>query len=524
MNEFNKFKRKVLLEHFLKMLLISLTILFTVLAIICLLGILKVINIPLWSYFVIGAGSFIVSFIVLYFAFKPNDLKIAKRIDNGLNLNAKTETMIEFKDKEGALYEIQRNDAKQILASKTLKMLPMTVGLALIIVTIVAFSLGTASTSVLVATEVAKANTADPDDPGDNPDGPGHGEEDDDALDSRYVAGIKNIIRNVNDSKISEELKNQTDDHSDENSYVDLLYKLIDQVKAVEKLQEETKMSRAAEDEELDPTLVILQKLVTDNVDDVYIALGNVNCIDKIGEAFMEANHPNVNALGQSIRQHDAKKVENSLVNACYAISNVGGEYGGYTSSIADAVSNFLKDYNTALSQSKSDKNDVVYKALVGFGTALNRLDNPTATQIELLRIEHSSTICEAVEIEGLNASMALSIEKSLKRLFGIKMEDPSSDEEKGDLYFPENEGGDNHFSSDSDEDKKDNDGGLGGDDVEYGAKSQFFDPEKGYVDYGEVLNDYYIIVYQMVKDGTISESDGEYILQYFASLRGSKN
>ena len=74
----------------------------------------------------IGIGSAVTLVVGMAFFLikRPTDKRVAKRLDISFGLNEKVQTMVAFRDEEGAMIEIQRNDTESILSeihSKRLK-------------------------------------------------------------------------------------------------------------------------------------------------------------------------------------------------------------------------------------------------------------------------------------------------------------------------------------------------------------------------------------------------------------------
>ncbi|MDE5943149.1 MAG: hypothetical protein K2H30_02960 [Clostridia bacterium] len=63
------------------------------------------------------------------------------------------------------------------------------------------------------------------------------------------------------------------------------------------------------------------------------------------------------------------------------------------------------------------------------------------------------------------------------------------------------------------------NNGGLGNGDMVYGSDDIIYDPDKGYVSYGEVINDYYSRVLGQIIEGSIPEDIASILTNYFDML-----
>lgn len=128
MNEnFNKFKKRLLLEHTLRTALFALAIGLTTAGLV--VGITALCSAMIhWAiYLGIGLAAFVLSFVLLFVFTKPDDKKVAARVDEDLELQEKVATMVEYKDQNGLLIDRQRDDADYRLEEKPAKAVPLKV-------------------------------------------------------------------------------------------------------------------------------------------------------------------------------------------------------------------------------------------------------------------------------------------------------------------------------------------------------------------------------------------------------------
>lgn len=128
MNEnFNKFKKRLLLEHTLRTTLFALAIGLTTAGLV--VGITALCSAMIhWAiYLGIGLAAFVLSFVLLFVFTKPDDKKVAARVDEDLELQEKVATMVEYKDQNGLLIDRQRDDADYRLEEKSAKAVPLKV-------------------------------------------------------------------------------------------------------------------------------------------------------------------------------------------------------------------------------------------------------------------------------------------------------------------------------------------------------------------------------------------------------------
>ena len=130
MNEnFLALKRKILVGLIIKSVLLGLALGSVVSASIALVQklVYDFIDIRLC---VICGSSLLVGVALLYFLICiPTNKRIAKRLDKTLSLNEKVQTMLAYKDVDGAIFELQRNDTDKSLSGVKIK----SIGLKIII-------------------------------------------------------------------------------------------------------------------------------------------------------------------------------------------------------------------------------------------------------------------------------------------------------------------------------------------------------------------------------------------------------
>lgn len=190
MNEgFISFKKKILKEHLTKCLILSISIGLIVFGTLFLLWKFKVISLPIWA--VIGIPIILLAgiFCAIYFIFKPNDKKIAKRVDNELKLNEKVQTMVDYKDSNEFIACLQREDTENKLKNISLKTLKFNLPIALIILGVVGIATTTTAVSIPVRHE---QNPIEPEKPF--------------TLTELQIQKIKEIIANINNSEIDANL------------------------------------------------------------------------------------------------------------------------------------------------------------------------------------------------------------------------------------------------------------------------------------------------------------------------------
>ncbi|MGN0805886.1 MAG: hypothetical protein ACI4MC_02510 [Candidatus Coproplasma sp.] len=142
----------------------------------------------LWAYYLlIGAGVAACCTLPFYFLLRPNDKRLAAKLDKDYSLKQKVQTMVEFADREGAIVSLQREQTNEALAIAA-KSLPDLKGLLKFVI-IPVLAVAIACVSILIpakkTTEVLPGFT----------------------LTATQRTAVNNLISDVNSSDLSAGLK-----------------------------------------------------------------------------------------------------------------------------------------------------------------------------------------------------------------------------------------------------------------------------------------------------------------------------
>lgn len=112
---FLKFKRKLLLARIFKSLLAALSV-GAIAGGVCLgLSRLAIVGFEPMLSLPIGAGAFLLTFIIFYLSLRTSDKKLARRLDSDFALHEKVQTALAFEGESGGMIELQREDAEETL-------------------------------------------------------------------------------------------------------------------------------------------------------------------------------------------------------------------------------------------------------------------------------------------------------------------------------------------------------------------------------------------------------------------------
>lgn len=123
--EFEKIRKKIRLNTLIKSVLLGTS--FGLLSVGVLLLVFKLKEIaflPLY-YILIGIGGAVLVFIASFLILNRNEKSIARKLDRDLGFGEKVQTMVEFKDEEGDMIALQRQDADERLGNASPKALKL---------------------------------------------------------------------------------------------------------------------------------------------------------------------------------------------------------------------------------------------------------------------------------------------------------------------------------------------------------------------------------------------------------------
>ncbi|MCF0112825.1 MAG: hypothetical protein HUJ60_02490, partial [Bacilli bacterium] len=129
MKDFERFKKKMMIEHAVKSALVALGSGLIGAAIAIAFCLMIAPSTVIWGAIIAGVVFAGAGFAIFFIYARPSDKKIAMRVDKELGLQEKCATMIEYQGKEGIILEKQREDAKVRLAEKPTKALPLRVSI-----------------------------------------------------------------------------------------------------------------------------------------------------------------------------------------------------------------------------------------------------------------------------------------------------------------------------------------------------------------------------------------------------------
>lgn len=464
---FNKFKKKIILEVLIKCLVFSFSL--GLIAFSLPLLIIKIMKIQFNILYLvlIGLGVFILMFGFLFLLLKPNNKKVAKKIDKDLDLKEKVQTMIEFEHEEGMMIELQRENTISILSNTSIKKLSMRFGVFFFTFVILAMSLCVTAFAIPGYKEEVKETE----------------NEQEEIVDPNYelekyeILKIKEIIEKVEKSSINSSLKSK---------YVSKLYELIDQLEIVEKESE-------------------MKETVLGVISYVQVELDKVNTNNEIYGVLKVSDYGTVVTIATQINALDIEQLGNAIDGIEIAISGVYA-----------AIAELDVSFGRILKASKLDKTDELYIALIKLVDDLNAVKSTSdvTTEVKSVVDNNIDNILAAAQKQKDNKDIADYIEHELTILF--RLNEDSNTEGNGSG----NGSGSNGNGNEGNE-IVDNTGGLGKGEELFGSNDSFYDPESGKVVYGDVIAKYFGDILGKLDEGVIPEELREYFDYYYNILYG---
>ncbi len=469
-NKFKMFKNKILLETLIKAVVIGSSIGIISFAIPYIYFKIKDAEFKIFTLILISTILSVLVMGVLFLIWRPTDKKAAKRIDKTLGLNEKVQTMIEFQNDNNFVVELQKEQTINILNKIPLKKLTMKFGVMFFILIGLAFSL---------CVGVVAVSIEEPD-PGITDGGSGSGDKNDPIIETTdwHILAIIEIIEEVNKSTINENLKTK---------YKDILYDLIDKLMNNEYTEKER------------------IELITTVIDEVKLQLDIVNSNNEIYEILRVSEVKAVQELAIQLNILNENTIYNLIENFIILANN--SEQG---------IIEVDDQFRTLLVNSNLNKNDPLVSLLIKFGEDFRecrKADNINDALTEL--VENSrEPIMEVIRVQAENKEIADFIEYELKVIFGLISNEDGSKPSHGE--------GNVEQTPPSRDPNKTNTGGLGTGEVLFGSNDAFFDPDKGSVEYGDVLTSYYGTLLGKFEEGTIPEELREIFEVYFEKMFGT--
>ena len=440
---FRKFLRRARLGAALKAVAYALSVGFGTAAVLLLLIKRAVLGMQSITAILIAVGAMLAVGIPLFFIMRPGVRRVAQRLDRELSLGERVETALEFADREGGIYELQREDTESRLSAIPLKALKIRRVAAAIAVLAICASFLAASFIIPAAAEPEKPDVII------------------DGYEKDYrIAALRQLIERVNSDIYSEAAMRA--------EIVAVLESLIDAVEATEL---ESAMKGAA---------------VT-AVGDVSLILSYYNSSGALSTSFAESGSDELAALSRAFAKLDDDGAEDAIDDISALLR---------TGDLETGVPDFNSRLSVAIRQSGVTRaEDILYAALLAFmngvATVIDTAPPDFSKQLGDLCDDLVYAVSDAIFLQTDNKRIADVVTAELIAIFSLTKDDfyesgiePPVDSETGDLVTP---------PDDEDDDVEEgNSGGYGSGETLAGSDDTVYDDdENGYVKYKDVINKY---------------------------------
>lgn len=494
-DSFKKFKKRFLTEAIIKTSVCALSAgLFTAGVILLALKLSKI-SINAGYYVLIGVCVAAAVWGLVFCLFRRSEKAVAKRIDNENALGEKIQTMVEFADRDGDIYELQRSDAAQKLDSLPKRKPNIKHFWQYILIGVIAVA--------VFVTAVALPYQRK--DNGGKPDLPFNYSE-------RQEEALNQLVTEVNGSSLAA---------GDKQAVVTLLGSLSDSLK---KAATQSTMKIAV----LSTVSLTDTVLYTSNsFDNLAYVLNKTDDLKTLASA-IEDGAGFYKLSGIKFRTYDlVKQIEKNIDTLIRARTdeNVNAFKGIYNVTKADGLADKIMLMNTAIKDAAATVSgeDALKSVLSGFADGMTEvvegaagswsdtyLQETISSRLNSLSVQ----LTDALVPQSYKCVMDDYIRYRLIEIFSI------SEDELPRLLSGIVEVDSSSDPSQDPDDNKTQEGGYGKGDKIYGSNSYIYYPDTDeYVLYGEYLNVFRARMMEQLESGNLPEDLQESIKEYFRIL-----
>lgn len=454
---------------------------------------------------VLGGGA-LFTFLVSLLAYRKSDKKLALGLDTELKLNEKVQTMVAFRDQEGSVIDVQREDADNRLAEVKKVKLTTRGRLASVLAFFIAACMLVASVTLIP--QVVEAAEPEPD-----------------YEMSEYEKQLlQNLIEYVERSEAVEKEKE------------DILKTLRDlQTYLNDTVKESAKKDR-----------------VVNTILDVREAVDKVNFLDDIKNIANDRGFTAVNRFADAlIVLRATSKLGASMPEAFAAIeASLSPTRSEFTTIDSfERMGDFMNEVKAVIASVKNENlvtasTDPFISALSAFSEEVYEFCSGTTPEPSIVQEQFDiyffgnppfeeafaavlnqlnvKKVYDALAQENKNIEVGTYVEKQLMSIFNIAQEMLPGEE--GDIT--NNVGEDNEYAPPEEEtDQTITNGGLGDGNLLFGANDTIYYPEvEDFVQYGDALAFYQNKIIEMIESGMITDEKLiDYYSRYFDLLFGSE-
>ena len=499
--KFNKIKQKHLVWGIAKSAVCGVSIGLAVTGVLLLALKLSAISLAVWYYVLVGVGAALIGGAILFLLlFRPTDKQIAKRTDEDYALNERVQTALAYSNASGTLVQLQREDAEQRIQSLPKRKFSFARIWHFCLVFVLSLAIGLAG--VLVP---AKAKE----------DGP----VDDDTTPREVTelerVGVRELIANVEASALDEDLKASV------GAALNKLLTDLDEVKTEGTLKRAVNTAISATDAALTATLsyVGIGDALT-QAEQVYVG----QAVTKGGGVYRFYMLTEYDEL----RLFDAARYDASNAKVGKALTALRNNLAvSKSEGLVELLAKTSLGISTALAASGVNSEDALYANVESYAEGLWQIklhaegataDAELQNEINDLNANFTVNVTKTLSTQTYNAAVNVFVANRLKIIFGYSpLELAVTDPDKSDG------GSTNPNPGDSDsKDPSQSGGGGGSGEMEYGSDDMVWVPGRGYMKYGDVIDEYYSLINQYLHSDNLTEEQKNMIRAYYDILFGS--
>ena len=464
---FSKFKRKLLVGAIIRALLLGASVGVVIVAALWLKDKLTATDPAFLTYAMWAGIAAAVAMAVTFLLLLPTKKRVARRIDRHLALGEKVQTMIEFANDPSDMAALQRADTDRILTAAPRRRVKGVCTWLFATLPVVACL--TLCGTILIPAQEPPAPPP--------------------VIDSNFSMtpwqeqALKDLIEKVKTSDMEETPKEET---------VKQLESLLIKLRSIKK----------------EPAM---KEAVISCIEGIHKAVSEHNSYDTVASALFQSPSDPVQDLGGAVNSLQALLL-GEWMNTFEATLAADP-------STASTVGPGIKQ---ALTTSRVDPSNELYASLDAFATGLNALTAETpAEEVQSLLVGAEEGINAALFTQATNEEVEDDTIYALLSIFGIKASEVPEDV----FNDPDDPRGEDDYEP-KDELDHINSGGLGSGEMIFGSNDTIYDPNKeAYVTYGDVINEYYARITELLVDGGLTPEMEEALSDYFAFLYdGSAN
>ena len=501
-DRFYKIKKEHLISAIVKSAVCGISLGLAVTGVLLLALKLGAISLAAYYYVLIGLGVAICGGVALFMLFKPTDKQVAKLTDENYNLGERVQTALEYSDESGTVVELQRADAEEKIGSLPARKFSFARIWKLIVIAVAALAIAVVGIAV-PAREPKGDRFVDPDST------------------PREVtelerAGVRELIGNIQASSLDEGLKISV------GGVLEQL--LVD----LDTANTEGTVKHAV-DTAIDRSGVVL--FATLSYIGAGTALTNANQT-YLGQAVTNGGGVYrfyLLTLYDEVRTFDAIKYDASNAKVGKAVTLLRNELTtGISGGLEEILENTASGISSALASANLSESDGLCVLLKSFADGLSDIksniaggadDTEAQAKISDLVSKFIVNTTNEVSAQAYNAAIKVFVSNRLKTVFGyspLELPVVDTDRDDGDTDAPDDGGNktpdDDHQSSGS--------GGSG--EMEYGRDDMVWVPGRGYMKYGDIIEEYYSLINQYLHSEELTEEQKNMISAYYDILFGS--